>query len=160
MKEIDLGNGKVLKDNGEHRTFATGGKREMPFGKGRFDLVPLTPLAILAKVFEAGALKYGDRNWEQGLPLSRFFDPMLRHLLKWWLGLTDEDHRGMVLWNLWCLIHTDMMIEVGALPAELRDMPVLPKELGQMLLEMLTPAPSSTPSSSSGRPETPSAKPL
>lgn len=57
----------------------------------------------LSKHFEQGAIKYGERNWEKGLPESCYIDSAIRHYLKWMDGQDDEPHDRAVLWNLICL---------------------------------------------------------
>ena len=59
-----------------------------------------TAFLELSKLYEAGCLKYGDRNWEKGLPIYCFFDSAIRHFLKWKRGDDDERHDRAVLWNL------------------------------------------------------------
>jgi hypothetical protein len=113
----------ILKTGAEQQTFATGAKRDAQTGKGRFDLVPLYPILRLAKIFEAGAVKYGADNWLNGMPLRRYWDSASRHLLAYSVGLQDEDHLGQALWNIWCLMTTEALIKNGALPEGLRDMP-------------------------------------
>ena len=60
-------------------------------------------LLELSKHFEQGAIKYGERNWEKGLPEYCYIDSALRHYLKWMDGQDDEPHDRAVLWNLMCL---------------------------------------------------------
>ena len=40
--------------------------------------------------FEEGAKKYGERNWQKGIPVNRFIDSGIRHYLKWLRGDVDE----------------------------------------------------------------------
>ena len=63
------------------------------------------PYAMLevAKHFEAGCQKYGERNWEKGIPEHCYIDSAVRHYLKWLDGMTDEPHDRAVIWNLICL---------------------------------------------------------
>ena len=66
-------------------------------GKPRFDLVPHGSLLAIAKVMTYGAEKYGERNWEKGLPMGRLYAAAQRHLIAWWSGEdtdseTDESH--------------------------------------------------------------------
>ena len=65
-------------------------------------------LAILelAKHYEAGAVKYGERNWEKGIPVHCYIDSCVRHLLKWFDGWSDEPHDRAVIWNLFGLAWT------------------------------------------------------
>lgn len=73
---------------------------------------------------KVGDDKYGDcRNWERGIPLSKFIDAAQRHIWDLEEGLTDEDHAIAALWNIHGFIHTSIMIGRGLLPVELDDMP-------------------------------------
>ena len=89
-----------IKDSGTRRQFDTGAVRDMQEGKGRCDLLPACAILRKAKHFEAGAIKYGDRNWERGIPINSFIDSALRHLFKYLDGQTDEDHLCAASWNL------------------------------------------------------------
>lgn len=101
----------------------TGAVRDSRTGKGRYDLLPPRALRRLAEHFEAGASKYGERNWEKGQPLSVYLDSGLRHAIKVLEGLTDEDHAVAALWNLAAFIETRERISEGLLPADLDDLP-------------------------------------
>lgn len=114
---------RALKDSGTRDEFTTGAVRDGATGKGAYHLLPVLALRRLAVVFEKGAAKYAARNWEQGIPLSRFVDSATRHLMKHLEGWTDEDHAGQALWNVACLIQTQEMIDRGLLPPELDDLP-------------------------------------
>jgi hypothetical protein len=70
-----------------------------------------------------GAKKYGDRNWEKGLPMSKTLGSLKRHVNKFQQGDRSEDHLAAIMWNSMALIHTEMMIERGVLPDELNDLP-------------------------------------
>ena len=59
-----------------------------------------TTLLELAKHYEDGAVKYGERNWERGIPLHSYIDSGVRHLLKWSRGDKDEAHDRAFLWNM------------------------------------------------------------
>lgn len=60
----------------------------------------------VAKHMEEGAKKYGERNWEKGIPTHCYMDSAIRHFLKWKIGMDDEDHWRATCWNLLCLAHT------------------------------------------------------
>lgn len=64
------------------------------------------PTAFLevAKHFEEGAKKYGENNWQKGLPVHRYIDSAVRHYLKWLRGDQDEPHDRAFVWNLICCI--------------------------------------------------------
>lgn len=78
----------------------------------------------VAKHFEAGAKKYAARNWEKGIPLSRFYDSAWRHLLKEAAGHKDEPHAVAGFWNIICLGQTYMWVQGRMLPAAIDDLPV------------------------------------
>lgn len=71
----------------------------------------------LSKHFESGAIKYGERNWEKGIPLSSYIDSAVRHYLKHLDGQEDENHFIAFVWNIICAIWTN-----NNLP-EMRDLP-------------------------------------
>lgn len=110
-----------VEDSGERRETITGSRRDVRKGKGRFDLIPFYPLERLAQHYENGAVKYGDRNWEKGQPLSWYLDSGLRHALKWVAGMTDEDHASAAVWNIFGFLWTQEQIRLGNLPKELND---------------------------------------
>jgi hypothetical protein len=93
-------------------------------------LIPPKTLRALAIHYEAGANKYEERNWEKGIPISRFLDSSMRHLLQFEDGCQDENHLIASLWNLICMYDTILRIQEGILPKELYDLPkqvVLPE---------------------------------
>lgn len=119
----EIRNGEfVVKDSGERQTFATGAVRDGGEGKGYFHCLPYEPLLALARLYEAGARKYGKDNWRKGIPLSRYLDSAFRHLLKLCAGWKDEDHAAAVLWNLCGFIWTAEQVKGGELPPELDDL--------------------------------------
>lgn len=60
----------------------------------------------LARHFEAGAVKYGERNWEKGIPCHCYVDSAIRHYLKFKRGDKDEPHDRAFIWNIVCLMWT------------------------------------------------------
>lgn len=107
----------MLHDSGERQEFDTGAVRDPQQGKGRYDLISPYALKRLALHYEAGAAKYDDRNWEQGIPASRCFSSAVRHLFQWLAGQRDEDHLAAAAWNIFAIIHFEEvkpeMIDVG-----------------------------------------------
>jgi hypothetical protein len=116
----------VVKDSGERQQFNTGSQRDTRNGKGRYDLLMPHAIYLVARQLEEGALKYDERNWEKGQPLSRYMDSALRHLFKHLEGYRDERHEVAAAWNILALIETKNKIDKGLLPKELDD---LPKEI-------------------------------
>jgi len=113
----------ILGDSGVRQVSETGAMRDRADGKGRFDLI--TPLLErrLSAVYEKGAAKYSDRNWENGMPMSWLLDSLKRHINAYeliclaaregkddlWLVehgvLPNEDHLAQAVWNLAAMIH-------------------------------------------------------
>lgn len=56
--------------------------------------------------FEEGAKKYGEHNWEKGIPLNSYIDSAMRHLMKHISGMTDERHDRAFIWNLLAYAYT------------------------------------------------------
>lgn len=54
--------------------------------------------------FEEGAKKYGEYNWQKGIPESSYIDSAVRHYLKFRAGMEDERHDRAFVWNILCLI--------------------------------------------------------
>ena len=94
-------------DSGDRTVFETGAQRDLSEGKGRFDLIPWCAIMRLARHFEAGAEKYGEYNWQKGIPAHSYIDSAFRHLAKYTDGWDDEDHLIAAVWNLVCLAWTE-----------------------------------------------------
>ena len=56
--------------------------------------------------FEEGAKKYGEYNWQKGIPTHCYIDSAVRHYLKWLRGDKDEPHDRAFVWNILCCIWT------------------------------------------------------
>ncbi len=115
-------------DSGKRREFSTGAVRDVAECKGRWDLMPFRTLQRLSVHYERGCQKYGDRNWEKGIPLGEYLNSAMRHLWKWWLGHKDEDHLVAFVWNAVCLMETADRIKEGILPKELDNRPIMGDE--------------------------------
>ena len=94
----------AILDSGDRTEFKTGAVRDMHTGKGRFDLLPWTGIFRVALRSEEGAIKYGERNVDKGIPQNSLIDSAIRHIYKFWYGETDEDHLAAAAWNiLWAM---------------------------------------------------------
>ena len=89
----------MITGQGVMETTDAGARRESNAGRGRFDLLPYEAMEALAKWYEDGSVKYGDRNWEDGLSVKDCINRMIRHSLKAGNGWSDEDHLAAVMWN-------------------------------------------------------------
>lgn len=56
----------------------------------------------VSKHFENGCAKYGERNWEKGIPVHCYIDSGIRHLVKYLKGQTEEAHDRAFVWNMMC----------------------------------------------------------
>jgi len=129
-----------IKDSGKRKLYQTGANRDVNEGKGRFDLLPPQAIRALAIHYQKGCQKYGERNWEKGIPISRYIDSAIRHLFQFLDGLDDENHLISAAWNIISAYETILRIQQGRLPEELYDLPrkvklpeVYPKELVEIL---------------------------
>lgn len=113
----------VIQDSGNHEVLESGMVRDSKTGKGRHDLISPIALKRLAQHYETGALKYDERNWEKGAPMSKHFDSAVRHLNDFLEGKRDEDHLIASAWNIFAAVHVEEMVRRGLLPKELCDMP-------------------------------------
>ena len=58
----------------------------------------------VSKHYEEGCIKYGENNWQKGLPISCYIDSMVRHYLKFIRGDDDEEHGRAFVWsNVLCV---------------------------------------------------------
>ena len=96
------------------KSFKTGAVRDVG-GKGRMDLLPWCAIIRVSKHMEdaispdpeTGVPHYPERNWEQGLPMHTMIDSAARHLAKYQMGLTDEDHLCAAATNLLMAMWTE-----------------------------------------------------
>ena len=123
LSAVNTDDGTGIKDSGERQKFETGAQRDIQGGKGFFHLLPFAALFLVSRIYEDGAIKYEARNWEKGIPLSRYVDSAIRHLSKYMDGMRDEPHLSQAGWNILCAIWTAAKIHIGFLPKELNDLP-------------------------------------
>jgi len=99
--------------------FSTGAKRSGSGAGVRFDLIPPHFLAALAATFAEGAAKYGEGNWQKGIPNSNLFNHAMRHLVLYQAGDASEPHLAHAAWNIMAMMVNDMRIGCE----HLRDIP-------------------------------------
>lgn len=74
-------------------------------GKVQWSLVDFKSLEPMVRVLEFGAQKYTRDNWKKGLPITKIFDSLQRHLIAF-IGGEDVDsesgieHLGHALCNI------------------------------------------------------------
>lgn len=102
MNKVSVG-GFSTKDSGKRVKFKDGMQRDVSIDKTRYDLLPTFMLKRFADLLQRGAVKYGERNWEQANTqeaLNRFKESAFRHFVQWFDGETDEDHASAVFFNI------------------------------------------------------------
>lgn len=82
--------------------------KAFPMGVVSDDQRMANTLLEVSKHFEEGAKKYGEHNWQKGIPTHCYIDSAVRHYLKWLRGDTDEPHDRAFVWNILCCIWTCM----------------------------------------------------
>ena len=66
----------------------------------------LTMILEVSKHFEEGAAKYGENNWQKGIPVKCYMDSAIRHYIKHLRGDSDENHSRAFIWNILTAIWT------------------------------------------------------
>ena len=84
----------------DKRHFTTGAVRDSAIGKGRYDLLPFAAIHALAQHCERGALHYGERNVDKGIPQHSLIDSGIRHLGQYIQGDPEPYHLVAALWNI------------------------------------------------------------
>jgi hypothetical protein len=87
-------------DPGQREVYTSGGSRDTAVGKARYDLIPPGPLYRIAETYRRGAERYGEHNWELGMPTSRMMASLIRHIESYRRGDTSEDHLGHAAFNI------------------------------------------------------------
>lgn len=64
-------------------------------GKPQLQWLPYDSLAEIANVMEFGANKYGNKNYELGMPWSRMAGAALRHIYQWMSGEDTDKESGL-----------------------------------------------------------------
>ncbi len=97
--------GELLTKTSEQETgkASSTGATKLDDGKPRFDLLPVGPIFEVIKVYTLGAVKYGDRNMELGMPYGRIIRAALSHFFKWMNGEVydpkdGQHHLASVVW--------------------------------------------------------------
>jgi len=101
---------RVMKEQqGDRVKFATGAVRSGDAEATRYDLVSPIGLEAVARTCAEGAAKYGDWNWESGMPVHDLLNHALRHLYQYLAGDRTEDHLPHAAWGVLAAIHSDKL---------------------------------------------------
>jgi hypothetical protein len=66
----------------------------------RYDLLPPSGLARAAATMARGAERYGEGNWQKGIPVRDCLNHALAHIFKYLEGDQSEDHLAHAACNL------------------------------------------------------------
>lgn len=116
-----------MHDSGKRQAFWTGAVRDTAEGKARPDLCSPFAEERRGTWMALGARKYSERNWEKGMPLSRFLASLCRHVMKLKQGDRSEDHAAAICFNAEAIMHGEEMIRRGLWPKEFDDLPTYEK---------------------------------
>lgn len=87
------------------KVFPSGAKRSKDADGTRLDLIPLEFLRRVGATLMTGAEKYGEFNWQKGMPIAECANHALQHLYKYLDGDTSEDHIAHAACNLAFIAH-------------------------------------------------------
>ena len=96
----------VEEDKPDDATMTAAKAKRDPIGV-RYDLISPVAMKRLAVTYCEGAKRYGDRNWEQGLPVSNLVNHALAHIFAYLGGNTSEDDLIHAAWNLMAAAHME-----------------------------------------------------
>ena len=86
--------------------FGTGAVRSDTVEAFRYDLVSPIGLREVARTCAEGAAKYGDWNWEKGMPVHDLLNHAIAHIYQFLSGDRSEPHLGHAAWNVLAAIHS------------------------------------------------------
>ena len=98
--------GDSLLKTGITAKFGTGAVRSDTVEEFRYDLVSPIGLREVARACAEGAEKYGDWNWEKGMPANDLLNHAIAHIYGFLSGDRSEPHLGHAAWNLLAAIHS------------------------------------------------------
>lgn len=87
--------------------YATGAVRSADAETTRYDLISPIGLRRLAEAYAEGATKYGDHNYERGMPIGDLLNHAIRHLFLYLRGDRSEDHLAHGCWGVVTAMHSE-----------------------------------------------------
>jgi Domain of unknown function (DUF5664) len=73
----------------------------------RYDLVPALGIRAVAQTMAEGAVKYGEQNWQKGMPIGDTLNHVLAHVYKYLSGDRTESHLSHAAAGLLMAIHLE-----------------------------------------------------
>lgn len=102
----------------ELKQFESGAVRSTDADHARFDLIPFAAVEALGRTLKEGAEKYGEYNWQKGIPASDLLNHALQHIYKYLDGDYSEDHIGHAMTNLAFLAHFNSLSRKPHIPID------------------------------------------
>lgn len=90
----------------ELHQFGTGAVRSTDRKDERYDLISPIGLRALARTCAEGDEKFGEFNWENGMPVPDLLNHGIAHIYAFLSGDRSEDHLGHAAWNIFAAIHS------------------------------------------------------
>ena len=90
----------------ERVAYDTGATRSADCETTRYDLISPIGLRRLAETYAEGAKKFGQFNWENGMPAIDLLNHAIAHIYNFLGGDRSEDHLGHATWNLIGAMHS------------------------------------------------------
>lgn len=90
----------------ERHEYDTGAVRSADCQHVRYDLISPIGIAALARTYAEGAEKFGQFNWENGMPVTDLLNHAIAHLYKFLGGDRSEEHLAHAAWNILGAIHS------------------------------------------------------
>jgi len=117
-----------MNSTGQERTFSTGAVRDAADKKPMLQLISPHALFRLGEWLRFACKDrkpkpYPPRNWEKGMPFSETVGSLERHIQKFKLGNTSEDHLAAILFGAMALVHYEEEIKADRMNSEIDDMP-------------------------------------
>ena len=104
---------EVIRDQREDKEmtmkFKSGAVRSSDTQEVRYDLVSPIGLEAVARACAEGAEKYGDYNWEKGMPVNDLLNHVLRHINLFLSGDREDDHLGHAAWGCMAAVHSNKL---------------------------------------------------
>jgi hypothetical protein len=110
----------------DHTTYAGGAKRST--SKHAYHLIHPVLLRRLGRVLQHGADRYGEHNWQKGIPDSRYLSSAISHLLSFQEGVVDPDHSdnlAAAVFNIMGLMYNQYAGARGLIDPAMHDLPNL-----------------------------------
>jgi hypothetical protein len=94
----------VINELAQKRVFESGAQRSSDADDYAYHLFHPYVMKRVAKVWRTGGNRYGEYNWERGMPPMECLNHCLKHIFDWIGGDDSEDHLAHAICNLFMAI--------------------------------------------------------